>query len=84
VAHRLRTTYVANVTGVTDIGLQADAAETSAASLAVIDLEDLEAALEAVRAAGSIITRPIFAIPGGRRFNVRAPSDSELAAVKPR
>jgi uncharacterized protein len=76
-------TYAATVTGDTDIGLQADAAEASEAPLAVINVEDLEAALEAVRAAGGVITRPIFVFPGGRRFHFQDPSGNELAAVKP-
>ena len=41
-----------------------------------------ETALNAVEAAGGVITRPIFAFPGGRRFHFRDPSGNELAAVK--
>jgi uncharacterized protein len=75
-------TYAATVTGDTDIGLQADAADASTAPLPVFEVEDLEAALEAVRGAGGVITRPIFTFPGGRRFHFRDPGDNELAAVK--
>jgi predicted enzyme related to lactoylglutathione lyase len=75
-------TYAATLTGDTDIGLQADAAEATQAPLPVIDVEDLEAALEAVTAAGGEIVRPIFAFPGGRRFHFRDPAGNELAAVK--
>ena len=75
-------TYAATVTGDTDVGLQADAAEATKAPLPVIEVEDLQAALEAVKAAGGEIVRPIFAFPGGRRFQFRDPSGNEVAAVK--
>jgi hypothetical protein len=74
--------YAATLTGDTDIGLQADAAEATAAPLPVIDVEDLEAALAAVEQAGGRIVRPIFAFPGGRRFHFLDPAGNELAAVK--
>jgi predicted enzyme related to lactoylglutathione lyase len=75
-------TYAATLTGDTDIGLQADSAEATAAPLAVIDVDDLEAALKAVTAAGGVIVRPIFAFPGGRRFQFRDPAGNELACVQ--
>ena len=40
---------------------------------------DLEAALAAVESAGGVVTRPIFAFPGGRRFQFREPGGNELA-----
>ena len=75
-------TYAATMTGDTDIGLQADAAEATKAPLPVIDVDDLEAALAAVEQAGGRIVRPIFAFPGGRRFHFLDPAGNELAAVK--
>ena len=72
-------TYAATLTGDTDIGLQGDVSEATKAPLPVIDVEDLEAALAAVQAAGAEIVRPIFAFPGGRRFHFRDPAGSELA-----
>lgn len=75
-------TYSCTMTGDVDLGLQADAPEATAAPLAVIAVDDLEEALEAVRKAGGIITRPVFAFPGGRRFHFRDPSGNELAALK--
>jgi uncharacterized protein len=75
-------TYAATLTGDTDVGLQADAAEATRAPLPVIEVEDLEAALDAVTAAGGTIVRPIFAFPGGRRFQFLDPSGNEVAAVK--
>jgi len=75
-------TYAATTTGDTDIGLQADPDEATKGPLPVIEVEDLEAALEAVGAAGGKIVRPIFDFPGGRRFQFVDPSGNELAAVQ--
>jgi predicted enzyme related to lactoylglutathione lyase len=74
-------TYAATVSGDTDVGLQGDATEASAAPLPVIEVDDLEASLAAVEAAGATVTRPIFAFPGGRRFQFRDPAGNEIAAV---
>ena len=73
--------YAATLTGDVDIGLQGDAAEASLAPLPVITVDDLEATLQAVIAAGGSIVRPIFAFPGGRRFQFLDPNGNELAAV---
>ncbi len=76
-------TYAATMTGDTDIGLQGDRGEATRAPLAVIEVDDLEAALDAVTLAGGMIVRPIFVFPGGRRFQFLDPSGNELACVKP-
>ena len=75
-------TYAATMTGDTDIGLQADASEATKAPLPVIEVDDLEVALEAVMRAGVPVVRPIFAFPGGRRFQFLDPSGNEIACVK--
>jgi uncharacterized protein len=75
-------TYAATISGDTDIGLQGDESEATTAPLPVIEVEDLEAALAAVTGAGAQIVRPIFAFPGGRRFQFLDPSGNELACVK--
>src|SRR5258708_850856 len=75
-------TYASTLTGDTDIGLQADAAEATRAPLAVIQVADLEAALAAVSAAGGTIVVPIFAFPGGRRFQFTDPGGNELACMQ--
>jgi predicted enzyme related to lactoylglutathione lyase len=75
-------TYSCMMTGDVDIGLQADTAEASTAPLPVIEVDNLEDALAAVTKAGGVITRPIFAFPGGRRFQFRDPHGNELAAMK--
>lgn len=72
--------YACTMTGDVDIGLQADAGEATSAPLIVVAVDDLEASFEAVAKAGGIITKPIFAFPGGRRFHFRDPSGNELAA----
>lgn len=74
-------TYAATVSGDTDIGFQADPDEKTAAALPVIEVDDLDAALASVEAAGGAVTRAIFDFPGGRRFHFRDPDGHELAAV---
>lgn len=63
----------------TDLGLQGDASEAPAAPLAGVRVDDLEAALAAVEAAGGTLTKAIFAFPGGRRFQFREPGGNEIA-----
>ena len=65
--------------GSTDLGLQGDTSEATAAPLAVIQVDDLDATLAAVEAAGASITRAPFDYPGGRRFHFREPGGCELA-----
>jgi predicted enzyme related to lactoylglutathione lyase len=75
-------TYACTLTGDVDLGLQADAAEATKAPLPVILVDNLEATLAAVIAAGAAIVVPIFAFPGGRRFHFTDPSGNELAAMQ--
>lgn len=72
--------YSCTMTGVTDLGLQGDAGSATTAPLPVILVDDLEATLASVTAAGGLITQPIFTFPGGRRFHFCDPSGNELAA----
>ena len=74
--------YASTLSGDTDVGLQADEAEQTAAPLPVIAVDDLEATLAAIEAAGAVVTKPIFAFPGGRRFHFRDPDGHELAAMQ--
>ncbi|HET6431415.1 VOC family protein [Dyella sp.] len=74
--------YAATTTGDVDVGLQGDASEAPAAPLPVIQVDDLDAALDAVVAAGGRIVRPTFAFPGGRRFHFRDPHGNELAVMQ--
>jgi hypothetical protein len=76
-------TYAATTTGETDLGLQGDRADWTAAPLAVILVDDLEASEAAVTGAGGVITQAIFAFPGGRRFHFRDPNGNELAVMQP-
>lgn len=75
--------YAATTTGDVDVGLQGDLDEAPAAPLPVIQVDDLEAVLAAVLAAGGTIARPIFGFPGGRRFQFRDPHGNELAVMQP-
>jgi len=75
-------TYAATLSGDTDIGLQGDTAEATQAPLAVIQVDDLEAALAAVTEAGGTIVRPIFSFPGGRRFQFHDPAGNELSCMQ--
>ncbi len=73
--------YASTMSGDTDVGLQADPAERTAALLPVIAVDDLEATLAAVEQGRGVVTKPIFAFPGGRRFHFRDPDGHELAAM---
>jgi predicted enzyme related to lactoylglutathione lyase len=75
-------TYACTMTGDVDIGLQGNPAEATRAPLPVIAVNDLEAALAAVTAAGARIVRPIFTFPGGRRFQFLDPHGNELAVMQ--
>jgi predicted enzyme related to lactoylglutathione lyase len=70
------------MTGDVDLGLQADLSEATRAPLAVIAVDDLEAAQAAVEQAGGLITQAIFAFPGGRRFHFTDPNGNELAVLQ--
>lgn len=71
--------YAATTTGDTDVGLDGDA-QGRTQLLPVIAVDNLEATLAAVEAAGGTVTVPIFSFPGGRRFHFRDPQGHELAA----
>ena len=75
-------TYAATMTGDVDLGLQGNRAEATLHPLPVIDVDDLEAVLAAVTKAGGRIVKPIFAFPGGRRFQFLDPNGNEMAVVK--
>lgn len=62
-----------------DGGFNADAADQVKAPLVILYAHDLEAMEAKVRAAGGVVTRPIFDFPGGRRFHFRDPAGNELA-----
>ena len=71
--------YAATEGGSVDVGLNGQVEEALAAPLPVVRVDDLDPAFEAVIAAGGLISRAIFAFPGGRRFHFIDPSGSELA-----
>ena len=53
--------------------------QPDAGTLCVLFAVDLEATLQAVKAAGQKIHTEIFAFPGGRRFHFIDPNGNELA-----
>ena len=59
-------------------GINGDSEHRTLQPLAVIYVEDLEAAQARVVEAGGIVTRAIFSFPGGRRFHFADPSGNEL------
>ncbi len=75
-------TYACTMTGDVDVGLQGDMTEATRAPLAVVAVDDLEAAQAAVEKAGGVITQAIFPFPGGRRFHFTDPNGQELAVLK--
>ena len=72
-------TYAATTTGDTDVGIQASPPDRPSAPLPVIQVANLEEALESVKSAGGKVVKPILAFPGGRRFHFTDPSGNELA-----
>ena len=74
--------YACTTTGNVNVGLQADPEESTKAVLVVFEVDDLDATMLAVLAAGATITKPIFGFPGGRRFHFKDPSNNELAAMQ--
>jgi predicted enzyme related to lactoylglutathione lyase len=75
--------YAAMTTGDVDVGINGDVDHATAQLLPVIQVDDLEDALGKIVAAGGVVTLPIFAFPGGRRFHFRDPHGHELAAMTP-
>lgn len=49
------------------------------APLPVVRVDDLDAMLARVKAAGGVITKEIFEFPGGRRFQFTEPGGTEMA-----
>ena len=48
--------------------------------LMVFHVDDLEAALARAKSAGGVIVKPIYAFPGGRRFEFKDPDGYDIAA----
>jgi len=75
-------TYTAFSDSGTAGGFNADPAERTAAPLAVIESQNLEATQLSILDAGGKITLPIFSFPGGRRFHFTDPAGNELAIMQ--
>ena len=74
--------YAAVEGGPTTAGFNADTSQTSTAILPLIEVENLEAALDAATAAGGTVRVPIFAYPGGRRFHIVDPAGHEIGVYQ--
>ena len=72
-------TYAAFENGGMDGGFDGDPATGLRKPLVVLYAHDLEAMEARVTAAGGVISVPIFAFPGGRRFHFTDPAGNELA-----
>ncbi len=70
--------YAATTGGDVDVGINGSDDHAIARLLPIVEVQDLEAALDSVVAAGGEVTVPIFAYPGGRRFHFRDPAGNEL------
>ena len=71
--------YAAMSNAGVDGGIDGDQTQGRKAPLIVLKADDLGAAEKAVKAAGGMITKPIFSFPGGKRFHFREPGGNELA-----
>ena len=74
--------YGPDYDGITNAGIDGgvdQATEKAAAPLAIVRTDDLDGAERRVLAAGGVITRPQFDVPGGRRFHFREPGGNEMA-----
>lgn len=69
--------YAAVEGGPVELGFAA--AETVAPPLPTFETDALEEALQAVVDAGGRVVKPIFAYPGGRRFEFLDPSGNRVA-----
>ena len=72
--------YAGGPAGGSELGLHGEG--TGAPPLPGIAVDDLEAALEKLTGMGVAIVQPIFAFPGGRRFQFRDPDGNELVCYK--
>jgi predicted enzyme related to lactoylglutathione lyase len=64
-------------------GLNADGASGPGGVFPLVFSEDLDASVEAVRAAGGEVSVEPYDYPGGRRFHFRDPSGNELGVYQP-
>ena len=60
-------------------GLNTERAAGSGLPLVILYSDDLDASVDAVRAAGGTVTEGPYDFPGGRRFHFTDPGGNELA-----
>jgi predicted enzyme related to lactoylglutathione lyase len=61
-----------------DGGIDGSGQAAVGTALVILKALDLEAALARVKAAGGVVTKPVFGFPGGRRFHFREPGGAEI------
>jgi predicted enzyme related to lactoylglutathione lyase len=64
-------------------GLNSNPADMPGAPVIGIRTDDIEAAAQAIVAAGGIITRPAYPFPGGKRMFFREPGGVEMLVYEP-
>ena len=78
--------YGPDYTEISNAGISAgiDGSENRiGAPLVILRADDIEAAQAQIVEKGGVITAPIFAFPGGRRFHFREPGGVEMAVWTP-
>ncbi|UZK67903.1 VOC family protein [Sphingomonas sp. M1-B02] len=70
--------YAATTSGDVHLGLNGSDEGRPTHPFALVEVDNLEAAEEAVFNAGGTVTVPIYAYPGGRRFHFSDPDGNEL------
>ena len=76
-------TYAAYEDGPCQFALNGTGKHHGASALPVVRVSDIDAAREAVIAAGGEITLETFDFPGGKRFHFADPEGSQMAAYMP-
>lgn len=72
--------YIAVEEGPITIGFEHS--EEPAAPMPIFESDDLEASLATVQKTGAPIAAPIFAYPGGRRFECFDPSGNRIGVIQ--
>lgn len=76
-------TYAAYEKGPCQFALNGTGHHQGDAALPIVRVEDIQAACDAVKAAGGTITIEIFDFPGGKRFHFTDPEGQQMAVYQP-
>ncbi|WP_120078718.1 VOC family protein [Aurantiacibacter odishensis] len=75
--------YAAHEHGPRQFALNGTREHQAEAPLPVVRVDDIAAAVEAVREAGGTITLDVFDFPGGKRFHFTDPEGQAMAVYQP-